>query len=180
MDQIPSNRYIEPKHLRALLEKCEIMGLIPTPAKSDRTASELAERFRLDCIQVRDEIDRQPELMRALPHTRFARSLGEKPCLPTGVAEGLEDFEAGLRAAGLIAVDEVLMQSYSLPLKFRAQKVKVVNRKKGHAGSIDARRRVADVERAINSAVEKHLQGDVSVGLTARLMHSKKGAKPAL
>lgn len=102
-----------------------VMEVMPTPPCSyslvPKQAVDAVEAFSVLNRQVRDEIDCQPELVRRLERSRFRRSLCKHAGLPHGVAEGLEDFEAGLRSAGFIAVDEVLVQSFYSPLKFRVQ-----------------------------------------------------------
>jgi len=54
--------------------------------------------------------------------------------LPERMAVRLEDFEAGLRAAGLVSVDEICVQSTASPAKFRFQKRKVAD-DRIHGGS---------------------------------------------
>ena len=67
------------------------------------------------------EIDSQPELMCALPRSRFRGAFGEQVRLPSSTAETLEGFEQELRKVGLIRKDEVLRQSAKLPAHFRVQ-----------------------------------------------------------
>jgi len=102
-----------------------VMGAVPTPACTDGLVPEQlvdrVEAFSVLNRQVRDEIDRQPELMRRLERSRFRRSLCKHSALPQGIAETLEEFEAGLRSAGFVGVDQVLLQSFANPLKFRVQ-----------------------------------------------------------
>ncbi len=102
-----------------------VMEGMPTPARTDGLVPEqLVDRvveFSVLNRQVRDEIDRQPELMRRLERSRFRRSLCKHASLPHGIAETLEEFETGLRAAGFVGVDQILLQSFYNPLKFRVQ-----------------------------------------------------------
>lgn len=70
----------------------------------------------------RDEIGREAEIMRALPRSRF-RGLGFKQLkLPQGVSVTLEEFEIGLRLAGLMGVNELLAETTDGPLHFRVKR----------------------------------------------------------
>lgn len=100
-----------------------VMESMPAPSSSYSLVAKQGmtsvEAFSVLNREVRDKIDSQPELVRRLERSRFRRPLCKHAALPHGVAERLEDFEAGLRSAGFIAVDEVLVQSFYAPLKFR-------------------------------------------------------------
>ncbi|AXH74989.1 MAG: hypothetical protein [Microviridae sp.] len=102
-----------------------VMEGMPTPTGLHGLVAEQlvdrVEEFRVLNRKVRYEIDCQPELMRRLEKSRFRRSLCKHAALPYGIAETLEEFEAGLRSAGFVGVDEILLQSFSHPLKFRVQ-----------------------------------------------------------
>ena len=71
------------------------------------------------------EIHCEPELMRALPRTRFRGAFAEQVRLPPETAVSLENFEAELRAVGLIRPNELLRQGASRPLHFRVQQREV-------------------------------------------------------
>ena len=89
-------------------------GPVPVPA-----GGVLVVRAELE--DPRHEIDGEPELMRALPRSRFRGAFGEQVVLPVGAAETLERFESELRAVGLIRKGEVLRQGAKLPSHFRVQ-----------------------------------------------------------
>lgn len=89
------------------------VGPIPVPS-TDVVLGPKLEDFR-------DEIDGEPELVRALPSARFRGAFGKKVVLPVGTAQTLERFEAELRAVGFIGRDEILRQSAKLPSHFRVQ-----------------------------------------------------------
>lgn len=72
-------------------------------------------------VEVGDKISSQPVLMRGLPRSRFRSFLGEQLELPLGMAERLEDFETALRKAGFIGPDQMLVQSFYFPGKFRVK-----------------------------------------------------------
>jgi len=91
-------------------------GPVPLPPPVTFSRTEL-EDFR-------DEIDGEPELVRALPRARFRGAFGEKVVLPVGTAQTLERFEAELRAVGLIRKGQVLRQGAKLKSHFRVQVVK--------------------------------------------------------
>ena len=71
------------------------------------------------------EVHCEPELMRALPRSRFRGAFGEQVRLPPETAVSLENFEAELRAVGLIRPHELLRQGASRPLHFRVQQREV-------------------------------------------------------
>ena len=132
MARVPRNRYSQIEKLRAGRQKAIIVGGVPIPAGENSLALSQTEFNRLLRAEIRDEIDSQPELVRTLERGRFRNSFFEEVRLPSRVAESLEDFEAGLRAAGLMSFDEMLVQSFTRPTKFRVQKVRVG--KNGHSG----------------------------------------------
>lgn len=65
------------------------------------------------------EVTGDPVLMRALPRARFRTAFFEQVVLPFGHAECLENFEQGLRLAGLVGPDQILCQGDRLGFKFR-------------------------------------------------------------
>lgn len=121
MNQIPRKRSRQLEFLRTGRQKAIIVGGVPVPAGASAPA-------KVDSFLSRypwDEIDGQSVLMRALPRARFRGTFGDEVRLPNGTAERLEDFEAGLRDAGLLAESEILKKSHSPFLHFRVQKRQV-------------------------------------------------------
>lgn len=123
MHFVPKNWYANSKHKRRLLEEVPsfIGNFIPAPPR----LGPQGDRFGLS--KVRDEIASQPELVRTLERSRFRNAFGDEARLPLGSSERLKDFEAELRALGLIAVDEIVVQSLSRPDKFRVQKRNIID-----------------------------------------------------
>jgi len=123
MNFVPKNWYANSEHKRRLLEEVPafIGNFIPVPTR----LCPQGDRFGLS--EVRDKIASEPQLVRTLERSRFRTSFSEEARLPLGSAVRLEDFEAELRALGLIAVDEIVVQSLSRPDKFRVQKRNVVD-----------------------------------------------------
>lgn len=123
MNFVPKNWYANSEHKRRLLQEVPafIGNFVPVPTR----LSPQCDRFGLS--KVRDEIASQPQLVCALERSRFRTSFAEEARLPLGTAKRLEDFEAELRALGLIAVDEIVVQSLSRPDKFRVQKRNIVD-----------------------------------------------------
>ena len=91
--------------------------------------------------------------------------------MPHGRAVCLEDFETGLRAAGLIGVNEILVQSGNTGRKFRV-----------------AKRRVA-IDGHLDTSVSKDFPGGNALNNSAvvtggegralpRVPHSKLGRRP--
>ena len=122
MARVPRNRNRELKLVRAGAEISIIVGGVPIPPRKDALAdpvSEVGGFFRGD---VGNEVASETELVRTLERSRFRNTFAEQVSLPHGVAVRLEDFEAGLRSAGLMGVDEILTQSFTSPSKFRVQK----------------------------------------------------------
>lgn len=134
MGSIPKNWYANSELKRRYLQELPsfIGNFIPIPTR----LRPQGDRFGLS--KVRDEIASQPQLVRALERSRFRNSFGEEALLPLGSAERLVDFEAELRATGLIAVDEIVVQSLSRPDKFRVQKRKVIDDFHGYDPSVKA------------------------------------------
>ena len=106
------------------------MGFIPIEDRIDQSDQLCSVQQEVPVVSnprpsvrpVRDEIGSEPEVMRALPRARF-RGLGLKQLLlPSGAAETLEEFEKGLRAAGLVRVSEVICQTTDGPLHFRVKR----------------------------------------------------------
>lgn len=133
MARVPTDRYGHFKALRTGRKKAIIVAGVPIPADADRPLVPPGQLGGLHLVDEWDKIDCQAELMRGLERSRFRRPDGEQCLLPFGLAVCLEDFEAGLRAAGLVAVDQVLVQSLDTPRKFVVQKGNVSM--DGHSGS---------------------------------------------
>lgn len=126
MTRVPVDRYAQAKRLRALSEECIIIGGVPVPPRHLAFSRYLGEGSGHLDREVRDEVASQPHLMCRLERTRFRDFLSKQVLLPERVAVRLKDFETGLRAAGLVGVDEILVQSLARPTKFRVQKRNVV------------------------------------------------------
>ena len=122
MARVPRYRHADVMKLRSLAEECIIVGGVPIPPRHLAFSRYLGQGSSLRDIEIRDEIASQPQLMRALERSRFRDFLSQEVRLPDRVAVCLENFESGLRAAGLVAVDEILVQSLARPTKFRVQK----------------------------------------------------------
>lgn len=102
-------------------EKLPVVEVVPVPPHGASHIVGSLKDFDILARQVRDEIDRKSELVRTLPRSRFCHTFDNKARLPSGVAERLEDFERGLRDAGLVSGDQILLQSFNNPLKFRVK-----------------------------------------------------------
>lgn len=126
MAGVPDDRNRKPVKFRSRFKKSVVVRAVPAPAGVDPFPELLAERQRLGLIDVRHEVGGKSELMRRLPAKRFRNPFGDEVVLPLGVAESLEDFEAGLRAAGLVAVDQVCVQFAHAPRKFWFKKIDAV------------------------------------------------------
>ena len=122
MTRVPVNRHTQVERLRSGRQKAIIVGGVPIPAGDNSFPLGPAERFRLFNAEVRNEIASKPDLVRTLPRSRFRNAFFEEARLPRGMAVRLEDFEAGLRAAGLMSVNEILVQSGNTGRKFRIAK----------------------------------------------------------
>lgn len=125
MARVPRNRYGQLEKLRSGRQKAIIVGGVPIPAGEDTFPGRCAEGRSLFRGEVGDEVHCQPELVRALERSRFRDAFFEQIALPHGRAVCLEDFETGLRAAGLIGVNEILVQSGNTGRKFRVAKRRV-------------------------------------------------------
>jgi len=96
------------------------MTRVPTPT-GDSPVSQLSG---LGPVDPRDEIGGQTVIVSRLTGLRLRNTFGEEAVLPVVAAETLENFEQGLREAGLIGVEEVLLQFLSSPRKFRVRPMK--------------------------------------------------------
>ena len=119
MARILRYRHTQLEMLRSGRQKAIIVGGVPVPAGEDALAGSGAERGGFLGAEMRDEVGREAELMRRLERSRFRDAFFDEVALPHGRAICLEDFEAGLRAAGLVGVDQILVQSGRSGRKFR-------------------------------------------------------------
>lgn len=148
MNKVPTNRYAQSKMLGPLLEESVVVASMPAPARMDDISELVGERPGLVWAEEWNEIRGKAVTVSGLVHTRFRDTFFQQVKLPRGIAESLEKFEEGLRLAGLVGPDEVLVQQASRPPKFRVQKLKVSD--DGHYG----RSFLDRSERATHSAVE--------------------------
>jgi len=125
MAWVPRKRYGQLEKLRTGRQKAIIVGGVPIPAGEDPFPGQLAEPSRFLGFEERDEVHREAELVRALERSRFRDAFFDQIALPHGRAVCLEDFETGLRAAGLIGVEQILVQSGNSGRKFRVAKRRV-------------------------------------------------------
>lgn len=114
------------KFLGRISQIIPVVGTVPRPTGEVSFPGGITQCDSFVGSDVWDEVRREADVVCALPSDRFSRFLGEQAVLPRRVAECLEDFETGLRSAGLIAVDQMIVQSFDDPRKFRVQKRKVV------------------------------------------------------
>ena len=113
MSSIPRNRYAEAKLLGGLFQEVPIVAAVPVPARQDFLPGQVAKVKRLLPCDIWDEIDCQPESMRALEYPRFRGAFFEQVSLPDRVAVCLEDFEAGLRSAAVVTrLHQTLIGAY--------------------------------------------------------------------
>lgn len=122
MAPIPTNRNRKAVLLRRLRQETIIVGGVPTPPGEYRLTDTGREFVRFPVVEMRHDVASEPELMRTLERSRFTGTFTEEARLPDRVAVCLEDLETGLRAAGLVGVDEILVQSDNRPTKFRVKK----------------------------------------------------------
>lgn len=121
MTKIPAYRDPQSTFRRLGFQEFPVVPLVPVPTGVDTLPEVLPEGKRLLHVEVWDEIDREPVLMRTLPRSRFRDAFGDKLALPDRVAERLEDLEIGLREAGFIRDDELLSKRGNEGLKFRVK-----------------------------------------------------------
>jgi len=186
MTKVPRNRHSQIERLRSGRQKAIIVGGVPVPAGEVPLARSFGEECRLIRAEIGDEIASQPELVRALERPRFRDFLFKQVSLPQGIAESLEDLESGLRSAGLIGVDEILVQSVNRPTKFKVQKRRVSV--DGHIGSpASMQGTIAPGSSALSHCAVGRprvkgapVSGDPSVSsrLTPRVLVRKKGGLP--
>ena len=122
MTRVPYDRYGHREALRTGRKKAIIVGGVPIPAGEDAFPGSFGKLPGFLRAEVGNEVDGETELVRALERSRFRNAFGDKLTLPHRRAECLEDFEAGLRAAGLMSVNEILVQSGNTGRKFRIAK----------------------------------------------------------
>lgn len=122
MHKVPRNRGTQLERLRSGRQKAIIVGGVPVPASPSPFPGPVSNLDGLGIGDDGNEIDRQPELVRALERSRFRSAFGEQLTLPDGAAVRLEDFEAGLREAGLVSDSEILVQVGKCGTRFRVAK----------------------------------------------------------
>lgn len=126
MTRVPLYRGRQTERLRRGRQKAIIIGGVPIPADDGAVTGGLSQLEGIVGVEVGDKVHSQPELVCTLPRSRFRNALGEHVRLPLRAAICLEDFEAGLRAAGFVAVDQVLVQSLDGSREFRVQTLDAV------------------------------------------------------
>ena len=172
MTWVPRNRASQLERLRSGRQKAIIVGGVPIPAGEDTLPGGCAEGRSFLGAEVRDQVSCEAELVRGLERTRFRDFLGNQIALPHGRAKSLEDFEAGLRAAGLMGVNEILVQSGKSGRKFRIQKCNVVDDR--HRRNSTLVEPSPEGTRSQHSAVVTGVEGAGS----RRFPHSKLGRRP--
>lgn len=125
MARVPRYRNSQLERLRSGRQKAIIVGGVPIPAGEDPLPDLFSERGGLLGTEVRNEVGGEPELVRALERSRFRDFLGNEVSLPERRAVRLEDLEQGLRLAGLIGPDEIVVQRGSSGTKFRVAQRKI-------------------------------------------------------
>ena len=172
MARVPRNRNSQLEKLRTGRQKAIIVGGVPIPAGEDPFPGQVGKPNGLVGAEVRDEVHCQPELVRALERSRFRDAFLEQVSLPHGRAVALEDFEAGLRAAGLVGVDEILVQSGTTGRKFRVAKRHV--RIDGHLNTPELSKEFREGNALHHSAVVTGAE----VRALPKVPHSKLGRRP--
>ena len=147
MARVPRNRNSQLEKLRTGRQKAIIVGGVPIPAGEDPFSCEVRKPVGFLRAEVRDEIGGEPELMRRLERSRFRDAFFDEVSLPHRRAICLEDFEAGLRAAGLMGVDQILVQSGRTGRKFR-----VAQRRVAIDGHLNASSEIVGVGNALSSS----------------------------
>lgn len=167
MTRVPYNRHSQIEKLRTGRQKAIIIGGVPIPA----------DGADLEVVVPGDEVASEPPLMRALPRTRFAGSFGTELVLPERRAVCLEDFEQGLRLAGLMSDSEMLCEVAASGRKFRVKEIEAV--KSVRHGS-DPSELVARSERATHSAVVNEAQSAGMLSPTEKLAYYRRsrGRRP--
>jgi len=115
MGFVPTDRRAQARLRRQLGQNLPIVvfgfGPVPLPARVVADTSQDAGNV----------VHSEPELVRALPRSRFRGAFGEQVSLPVGTAETLERFEQELRNVGLVRKGEILRQGAELKTYFRVQ-----------------------------------------------------------
>lgn len=172
MARVPRDRYGHLEALRTGRKKAVIVGGVPIPAGEHAFTGPSGKLGGFLGAEIRDEIDGQPELVRALHRSRFRDAFGDQLTLPHGRAVCLEDFEAGLRAAGLMGVNEILVQSGRSGRKFRVAKRQVLI--DGHDVNSFGHEPFREGNAPQHSAVVTGAEGRAR----PTFMHSKLGRRP--
>lgn len=108
------------------------MTAMPVPPFIDPLSDLVSEGQCLVDGEIWDEIAGEAIVMRTLPWPRFCGSTGEKLVLPERMAVALEDFEVGLRVAGLIADTQGLCQTFRDGAKYRVKTMHIPDDFEGH------------------------------------------------
>lgn len=107
------------------------MRRMPVPSRKDPLADPFAKRFSLDGREIWDPVTGETELVSRCVWPGFRGSFSKELVLTARMAETLKELEIGLRDAGLVALDEQLVQSASSPSKFRVKKVHIADDRHG-------------------------------------------------
>ena len=172
MARVPRYRHTQLEMLRSGRQKAIIVGGVPIPAGEHTFPGPLTQGSSFVGREVRDKIDGESELVRALERTRFRDAFFDEVALPEGRAICLEDLEAGLRAAGLVSVDEILVQSGRSGRKFRVAKRRVGI--DGHLHSPVGSKALGVGNALPDSAVVTEAQSRSAL----KVPHSKMGRRP--
>lgn len=127
MGKVPLYGYIDTIIPRSLLEEGPVVAGVPRPSGEMLPAGLDGQALGRSWSDDWDEVRGKSELVSGLVRTGFRDTFFKEVHLPPRIAERLVDFEAGLRLAGLVGPDEVLVQQVNRPPKFRVQKAKVRN-----------------------------------------------------
>jgi len=152
MNKVPAQGYVQSKFFGTFLEEGVIVRGVPAPSGVHDVPALSRQGIGLEWSDEWNEIRGKPNAVGALVHTRFRDTFFKQVVLPSGIAERLEDFEKGLRLAGLMGADEVLRQQASRPPKFRVQKGHISDYRHDGNSVVDCS------ERATHSAVESENQ----------------------
>jgi len=152
VNKVPSNRYAQTKMFGSGFQEPVVVRSMPAPPRMDDISELVGERPGLVWAEEWNEIRSHSKSVSGLVHTSFRDTFFQSVKLPHGIAESLKDFEKGLRLAGLVGPDEVLVQQASRPPKFRVEKADISDDCHNGQSFVDCS------ERATHSAVESENQ----------------------